>query len=79
MAIHRFEERLMRDVVPPPEQWTRASFTLPKKLLSRLDETMALVNEGRDKPARLSRDGLVKVMLEWALDEYAAQRKSKKP
>lgn len=65
---------MTREIVPPPEDWTRSGFTLPVKLLARLDTARAQVNEGRQKPDRISRDDLVRLLLEWALDEYAAQK-----
>jgi hypothetical protein len=76
----RFEERLKmtREIVPPPKAWTRSGFTLPTQLLERLEETREQVNSGRQKPDRVSRDDLVRLLLEWALDEYALQKKLKR-
>lgn len=53
-------------VIPPPEKWTRTSFTLPTALLERLEVLREQVNSHRDKPDRFGRDRFLQLCLEWA-------------
>lgn len=77
MAVSRFREVLRMSLIPLPEEWTRASFTLPAKLLAEVDVVRERVNAARQKPDRLSRDRLVQVLLEWAVKELARQEPAK--
>lgn len=67
----------MKPVVPPAQEWTRTSVTLPAALLQELEEERALLNADRPMPERFSRDSFLRLLLEWALAEARDQRKKR--
>lgn len=73
MPRHTFREVEHMSVVPPSEPYTRTSVSLPTALLERLEVHRERLNATRDAPARLSRDELLRLCLEWADRELAAE------
>ncbi len=67
-----------RPVIPPGQEWTRTSVTLPTKLLAQLEELREKVNATREKPDRFSRDAFLQVGLEWFATEIAVELKKGK-
>lgn len=66
-----------RPVVPPPTEWTRTSVTLPAALWKELEAERDVLNADRPQPEKFSRDGFLKLLLEWALAEAKEQRKKR--
>lgn len=65
-------------VIPPPQEWTRATINLPSKLLERLEELQAEVNAERPKSDRFSRDRFIQIGLEWFERELTEERRRAK-
>lgn len=82
MPIRTFQEvaRMVenRPIVPPGQEWTRTSVTLPTKLLATIEELREKVNATREKPDRFSRDAFLQVGLEWFATEMASELKKGK-
>jgi hypothetical protein len=60
-------------IVAEPDEWTRSSVTLPKRLWSRLETNLKAVNSNRPAPEKLTRDQFLASCIKFALDEAEAE------
>lgn len=60
--------------IKEPEEWTRTSCTLPKRVWARVDKNLDVVNSTRPHPERYSRDKLMAELLDWACREMERER-----
>lgn len=73
-----FREVERMSVVPPPEKFTRTSVSLPDTLWEKIEKHRKRLNEKRDPSDRFTRDGLIRLCLEWADRELTSEEKTKR-
>lgn len=78
MPRFTFREVERMTVIPPPQRFTRTSVSLPDSLWEQLDAHRERLNAKRDPSDRLTRDALIRLCLEWASRELAAEEKGSK-
>lgn len=59
------------------EEWDRTSCTLPRRVWTKVEKELDVVNAGRPKPERYSRDRFMAELLDWACEEIKKERAAK--